>query len=277
MRQFRNLPIFVNFSAIKDSVILPRVGQVLPRWGVFSPPETPDAISGSFRATEGTLYEESVIRVLDEVTKRSVGRLLISLLPTRFPCLIRKMTEKDIKRLGECNSETKRTEEWLFNGQMIRGYVEIAFTPNESFSCVGRGPGSQPHMIMLHELTHVYEDATHGELTTFKITGDMGKYYDNTAEFVTVLVTNMYISETSSDLRSHHTGFARLPSEYSTSAGFLKMDGIGKLFEHFTTYDRRLANMLALLPEPKFNPVKEYLKNPDVYESDLLPTETLTP
>ncbi len=221
MQQFRNLPILVSSSDVQDSNRLPRPQPVIPRWGVFPP--SADAISGSIRPTDDTLYETSVMRILDEITERAAGRLLLSLLPTRYPVLIRKMTEKDIKRLGECNAETRFAQELVFSGYVVRGYVDIAFTPNASFSCVGRGPGTQPHVVLFHELVHAYENATHGRHVEFPITGEVGKYFQNTAEFSSILVTNMYISETSPELRFHHMGHARLPAEYATSSGYLKM------------------------------------------------------
>jgi hypothetical protein len=270
MQQFRNLPIFVNAAAPNNSNGLPRPQQVMPRWGVLTPARA-QPIWRRGRAP-GAGYENTVLDLLDEITKRSVGRLVLSMLPTRFPVLIRQTTAQEARRMGSCNAEASLASDLSFQGQMIRGRVDVSFTPDASFSCVGTGPGAEPHALLFHELTHAYEHSAHARIRGVKITGEMGKYFDNTAEFLSILVTNMYLSENTPELRFHHHGYARLPSEYSSSKTYLKIKGITKVFDLLVKYDRRLTNMLALLPEPKFNPLKEYLSGDyDLTVDDFLP------
>jgi hypothetical protein len=72
------------------------------------------------------------------------------------------------------------------------------------------------------------------------------------------------------DLRFHHHGHARLPSEFATSSAFCeKFRPVIKLLARD---NRRLMNMLSFLNQSRFNPLKEYFKDGhDMYVKDFFP------
>jgi hypothetical protein len=124
---------------------------------------------------------------------------------------------------------------------------------------------------------HAYDLALHGgTFLKVHIRGggaagyDIGQYFDDTEEFRSILVTNMYISEYSLDLRFHHHGHARLPSEFSTSSAFCEKFRV--VIDLLARDNRRLMNLLSFLNQPRFNPLKVYFKDGhDIYPKDFCP------
>ncbi len=103
---------------------------------------------------------------------------------------------------------------WGFSSAPVEGTGSgsnsvVYFTPS-MWSAPG-GPGSRADQILLHEMLHAYRQMR-GRLLC--MSAGMGNY-DTFEEYFAIVITNMYMSETTGSaatpLRAHHHGFSTLP------------------------------------------------------------------
>jgi hypothetical protein len=75
--------------------------------------------------------------------------------------------------------------------------VEIGFDPdNYSEACIKRGPGSQPDVVLLHEMVHALRmmQGQYNKVPT------KNAFYDDEEEFVAIVIANVYLSQSPSTI-----------------------------------------------------------------------------
>jgi hypothetical protein len=123
-------------------------------------------------------------------------------------------------------------------------------------SAPGGQPGSSPSQVLFHELVHGYR-MMRGHFFNFPMTRSQ-KPYDNEEEFFAIVVSNVFIADTSNPfgsrtLRSDHHGFGTLAAAQSTNKGFLAHKNNRERLERFAKAE---AKLVAALKSVKgvFNP-----------------------
>jgi hypothetical protein len=125
--------------------------------------------------------------------------------------------------------------------------------------------------ILFHELVHVFRNVSR-KWSKRALIGGMYRY-DDTEEFVAVMVTNIYISDRSNriktGLRADHRSFGPLAPEFSQPFGiFSSGTQVFSLVKQFCIdnpgFTRRVANDVA---DAQFNPLADYYASPDRAEA----------
>ena len=155
-------------------------------------------------------------------------------------------------------------------GQPMRGFV--AYSP-DTFSLHGACPATKTALnrglfwdeILFHELVHVFRGVS-GKWNKVALSGAM-KNYDDTEEFLAVMITNIYISDRTNKiktgLRADHHGFNPLQADFGSPFGlFASSSQVLPLVKKFVSDNHGLAIMLAHVNAP-FNPVADYVASPD--------------
>jgi len=203
-------------------------------------------------------YRRQVTEHLTWIDRTKMGRLLLTaILFHGQPVTIQPYTG------GDCNA--------VGGGQVVGGAVQGAvwYSP-DTFSVHGAcsATKSTPNRglfwdeILFHELIHVFRNVSR-KWNKQPLTFGLNRY-DDSEEFIAVLVTNIYISDKSNKiktgLRSDHHGFNPLSTDFDEPFEFFKS---GKqtfsLIDAFCKDNRgisvRIANDLADAP---FNPIADY-------------------
>lgn len=119
--------------------------------------------------------------------------------------------------------------------------VDIFFSPDKTSGC-RKGIGGAPDEVLMHELVHALR-MMQGRANAIPTNGEGNfKDYDNEEEFLSIVVTNVYMSAKKlKEFRASHHGHAKLAAAQSTSAGFLA-----------NADNRRLLNIHKLVWQPTF-------------------------
>lgn len=123
--------------------------------------------------------------------------------------------------------------------------------------------GALPSEVLFHELVHGYRRVT-GKVKKEPLYGGLLRY-DNSEEFYAVLLTNIFISDTSNhyktDLRQDHSGHAGLEAELDSSFGFFQSGAKAFLLvDQFCNDHPDLSKKLAGVKAP-FNPLAAIYAN----------------
>jgi Effector protein len=155
--------------------------------------------------------------------------------------------------------------------------VEIGFDPdNYTDSCIKRGLGSQPDVVLLHEMVHALRmmQGQYNKVPT------KNAFYDDEEEFVAIVIANVYLSQKDAAalLRGNHHDHERLWPPLNTSAGFVAdKDNYNVLQIYRLTWLPTFTN-LAMLVTPQFNPFREVRnKLGDAVGRNFSPGLTLSP
>ena len=126
-------------------------------------------------------------------------------------------------------------------------------------------PGGTPTESLFHELVHAFRLVT-GKATDRK--GPLNPYlpdslknypeYDEVEDFFAILITNIFASETGRPLRANHDDLKLLPSQLSTSKGFVAVPEYLELVKDFCYDHKSVSEKLRDVPSP-FNPINELL------------------
>jgi hypothetical protein len=152
----------------------------------------------------------------------------------------------------------------------MRGFVQ--YSP-DTFSLHGACPATTtvPNRglfwdeILHHELVHVFRGVS-GKYNKVALSGALLRY-DDTEEFLAVMITNIYISDRSnrikSGLRADHGGWSPLQLDLGAPFGFFASSSqVLPLIKQFVSDNHGLAIMLAHVDAP-FNPIADYIASPD--------------
>jgi hypothetical protein len=208
-------------------------------------------------------YSHKVNEHLTWIQRTTSGRILLA--GIRFhgtPVVIQPYT------VGDCNA--------IGGSQMVGGARQgVVWYSPDTFSLHGacsatrsaKNRGLYWDEILFHELVHVFR-AVSGKFVQRPVFGGVSKY-DDSEEFVAVLLTNIYISDRSnrikSGLRRDHQSFEPLEPTLAQPWGFFTSgrQTFG-LVQRFVTENpaisRRIANDVATAP---FNPIADYFADRD--------------
>jgi NleD-like pathogen effector protein (putative zinc metallopeptidase) len=203
-------------------------------------------------------YTRKVNEHLSWINRTVSGRILLASIKYHGkPVVIQPYTGAD------CNA----TGGWHTVGGAVQGIIR--YSPH-TFSLHGacsatksaRNRGLYWDEILFHELVHVFRGVS-GKFVKRPVFGGLTRY-DDSEEFVAVLLTNIYISDRSnkikSGLRADHQGFHPLEPQLAQPWGFFSSGTqTFNLIKTFVTdnpgISRRIATDLAKAP---FNPIAEY-------------------
>jgi hypothetical protein len=138
----------------------------------------------------------------------------------------------------------------------LPGYPAVPLSRSDTTRAL---PGDLDDETLLHELVHSYRQVT-GTANGIPLSG-MAIGYDDTEEFIGVVVTNVFMSELGrSVLRKNHRGYAALPVSQCRKGGFFDAttpDGKSNVDAYLSAkLDGALFMKLASVNAP-FNPFRD--------------------
>ena len=166
---------------------------------------------------------------------------------------------------GDCNAQ-----EWWWGNSAKDNYSMIRFSPATTGSpCAEeikkRQPASLSHEVLYHELVHSLRRMS-GKMRGWNLMGTSLANQGNVEEFISVLVTNIFIADVTnnfkSSLRHGWMGHSPLDAPLAESYRFF---GFGtkayNLVATFCDDNRGFTKMLSKVRAP-FNPIAAYYQNP---------------
>jgi hypothetical protein len=218
----------------------------------------------------GEAAKKYVRQVNDHLTwiyRTRVGRILLNSIKYHgLPVEIRPYT------VGDCNA--------VGGGEVVAGALRgfVNYSP-DTFSLHGAcsATKSTPNRglfwdeILFHELVHVFRNVSR-KWSQQPLVGGLYRY-DDTEEFIAVMVTNIYISDRTNriktGLRTDHQSFGPLVSDFSQPFGiFASGMQVFSLVKQFCKdnpgFTLRVANDVA---DAQFNPLADYYASPEKAEA----------
>jgi hypothetical protein len=203
-------------------------------------------------------YNIHARKVFEDILERKTGRIIVEgISSSGFDVVVMPWWQ------NSCNATT------ISRKHMERGYVNvhIGFTPDQSCFLDAKTkdfkPGGSPAERLFHELVHAFrfvsEKGSKRKGPSIPSTS-LKKYpeYDTEEDFFTVLITNIFSSETGRPLRAGHDDNEALPSHLATNMGFLAVEAYARLVGQFCSDHKAVSAQLAGVPSD-FNPIAEYL------------------
>lgn len=207
-------------------------------------------------------YESKVREHLLWIERTTTGKILLnSIKYHNLPVVIRPYTG------GNCNA--RGGADWETDS--LRGVVE--YSPN-TFSIHGACSATKttPNRglfwdeVLFHELIHVFRSVSK-KWNNSGLSFGLHRYTDN-EEFIAVMVTNIYISDTTNKiktgLRADHKSLNPLSEDFDESFEFFSTSKmtfslIEKFCKENTGFTRKVANEVA---DAAFNPLAAYYSDP---------------
>jgi hypothetical protein len=165
---------------------------------------------------------------------------------------------------NDCNNTT------VGRGKMVRGSgpnVIVGFQPDAPClvdpTTKDFKPGGSPAEALFHELVHAFRFVTEkasNRKGPSVAPGSPVKYpeYDTEEDFFTILITNIFSSETGRPLRAGHDGTEALPPSLSTDTGFLAVEAYARLVKQFISDHPEVSKQLWNV-RSAFNPIASVL------------------
>lgn len=198
-------------------------------------------------------------KAFDQILIRKTGQIIVEGIASEGWVVVVMPYWRD-----DCNNTT------VGRGEMVRGNgpnVVVGFLPDAPCAVDPKTkdfkPGGSPAETLFHELVHAFRLVTEkasNRKGPSNVPGSSLKYpeYDTEEDFFTILITNIFSSETGRPLRAGHDRYEALPSNLSTDAGFLAVEAYGRLVKQFCsdhpTVSRKLWNVRSA-----FNPIASVL------------------
>jgi hypothetical protein len=141
---------------------------------------------------------------------------------------------------------------------------QILFTPGSGMTPGAKLlPGGLPKETLHHEMVHGLRRIS-GHMQDFRTRGQLEDYH-LTEEFVAILATNIFISDSTnrrkSGLRANHYSGTKLPADQENSYKFFSQGfNAFYLIERFCQENPVYTKALASVPA-RFNPIAAYYKN----------------
>ena len=167
-----------------------------------------------------------------------------------------------------CNAETTG------NPEMHRGALNVivGFSPNSSCYLDPKSrvyePGGSPAEVLFHELVHAFrlvtEKASNRRLYSNPFVPEKlrkNPEYDFKEDFFTILISNIYSSETGRPLRGGHRNNDPLPPHLSTDDGFLAVKEYERLVKQFCDDHPSVSHELSKVTSD-YNPIRRVLNGP---------------
>ena len=203
-------------------------------------------------AVVGAGWQKNVLTLLRRISASKAGiALLRAIQGAGLPVLIVPPIQY------ECNA--RQLGRAIVGGTLFGAVV--SFDPEvyaHPESCFGKGQtyGTFPNEVLFHELVHALRRAK--DINRAKPSGGGLYRYQNSEEFLAVVITNVYISDVtnshSSGLRRDHTDHQRLDRGLSGSLTFYKSSAeVLPLIETFASQQADFFDALASV-QASFNP-----------------------
>jgi hypothetical protein len=169
----------------------------------------------------------------------------------------------------ECNAHGLFTGLRVIDGRSYEG--QLQFNPDVYMNgsrCYKRvhRPFKEPDHVLFHELIHAHRAAS-GQLAKHETLMAGLSGYSNEEEFLAVVLTNIYISETKGKgLRADYYSYDELKGALSTSVGFFASGPQAlQILTDFSHDQEFLFDELAKV-KAKFNPLAAMKEHPDQVE-----------
>ena len=209
--------------------------------------------------------------------KRSIDTLLQGLLKTGSgSALLRSIRDEQrwirIRPLdhAECNAHGGQMPKMIIDGKTFYGM--LAFNPDVYMSgspCykrMQRSFGHQPDQVLFHELLHAHRGASDLVSAPVALHAGLAGYQDD-EEFLAVVLTNIYISETRGrGMRADYYSYDELKGPLATSLGFFQSSPqVLPILKKFSTDQEFLFKELAKV-KAAFNPIAAMNDHPALVE-----------
>jgi hypothetical protein len=208
-----------------------------------------------------TTYKSKVTEHLTWIYLTKVGKILLDCI--RFhglPVEIRPYTG------GNCNARGGGETP----GGNLRGFV--SYSP-DTFSLHGACSATQSNPnrglfwdeILFHELVHVFRNVSK-KWNKVPLTGGLTRY-DDSEEFLAVMVTNIYISDRTNKiktgLRQDHKTFNPLEPEFAKPWGFFSSGMQTFLLVRDFVKDNHGFSVMVAHADAPFNPIADFMADSD--------------
>jgi hypothetical protein len=204
-------------------------------------------------------YNFQVEKAFKEILKRKTGQIIVEGIAAEgWAVVVMPYWRND------CNNTT------VGRAKMVRGSganVVVGFQPDAP--CLVEPttkdfkPGGSPAEALFHELVHAFRFVTEkasNRKGPANVSGSSLKYpeYDTEEDFFTILITNIFSSETGRPLRAGHDGTEALPPSLSTDTGFLAVEAYARLVKQFVSDHPEVSAQLWNV-RTAFNPIATIL------------------
>ena len=207
-------------------------------------------------------YDFPVEKIFLEILKHKTGQIIVEgIRSSGYSVVVMPYWYKN------CNAET------VGRGKMFDRTINVlvGFTPDVSCFLDSETkefkPGGAPAEALFHELIHAFrlvtEKASNRKMYSnpfLSAAAALKGYqeYDTEEDFFTVLITNIFSSETGRPLRGGHHDNEALPPALSTNKGFLSVEEYARLVRQFCVEHPSVSQQMRDVPS-MFNPIKEVL------------------
>jgi hypothetical protein len=224
--------------------------------------KTPDIWASNTPFADPLRWQMSVIAQLQIILQSQAGAAL-------FRSMKRMAQWIDVYPLKEieCNAHGGFPGTRVVNGRNYQGQLQynpdVYMSGSPCYKRRHRSVGKEPDQVLFHELIHAHRSASwllphHDKL----IAGLSG--YSNEEEFLAVVLTNIYISETKGKgMRADYISYGELKGPLSSSIGFFASSpSVLRILTEFAKDQEFLFNEIAKVKAP-FNPLAAMKEHPD--------------
>jgi hypothetical protein len=227
--------------------------------------QTPDIWATNTPSANPEKWKRSVIAILQSILQTGSGSALLRSMKRMAQWI-------DVHPLSEieCNAHGGFPGTRVINGRWYEGRLQ--FNPDvymSGSSCYKRkhhSYGKEPDQVMFHELVHAHRAASWLIPHKDKLLAGLSGYQDE-EEFLAVILTNIYISETKGrGLRADYYSYGELIGRLSSSIGFFQSSPqVLRILNQLAVDQRFLFEELAKVKAP-FNPLAAMQQHPDEVE-----------
>jgi len=211
-------------------------------------------------------WADSVQKVLETIAAVRAGAALLKAIQAAGKWIA--IIPPDTWKPATDNAETLdlhagKNPHWA--GRNLTYFSAVAYDPLRFTSPAYVTPGTprfagRPDEVLFHELVHAFRIITGARGSGMAMAAPMASYYDNTEEFLAIVLANIYVSDVTnkhgSGLRASHHGHWALGADIDSSVKFFKAGlQVLTLLREFAARHRALAMDLCEL-RAAFNPVR---------------------
>jgi hypothetical protein len=224
--------------------------------------KTPDVWATNTPSADPDKWQRSVITQLQIILKSQAGAAL-------FRSMKRMAQWIDVHPLQtiECNAHGGFPGTRVIGGRWYQGKLQynpdVYMSGSPCYKRRHRSFGKEPDQVLFHELIHAHRAASWLLPHHDKLIAGLSGYKDE-EEFLAVVLTNIYISETKGKgLRADYISYGALKGPLSSSIGFFASSPqVLRILTEFAKDQEFLFNEMAKVKAP-FNPLAAMKEHPD--------------
>jgi len=249
--------------------------------GYYLDIKTPDLWANNTASADPEAWQRSLITQLQVLSRSAAGAALLRSLKRMAQWI-------DVYPLQkvECNAHGGFPGTRVINGRWYQGQLQynadVYMSGSPCYKRRHRSFGKEPDQVLFHELIHAHRAASwllpHHEKLIAGLSG-----YQDEEEFLAVVLTNIYISETKGKgMRADYISYGELKGPLSSSIGFFASSPqVLRILTDFARDQEFLFNELAKV-KASFNPLAAMKEHPDAvrkasYSKDSLQRERTAP